>query len=82
MKYPIQIAAIGTGFLPGAALAHPGHLGELAGHSHWLGAAALFGAAAVAGVLAMKRRKKTRNPSSPEEQPETRVEDQKTGAAI
>lgn len=43
----------------GTALAHLGHLGELAGHSHWTGAAALAGAVIAAGILAVKGRKKT-----------------------
>lgn len=41
--------------LPGMAVAHPGHLAELAGHGHWLGAAAL-GAAIALGALAAKGR--------------------------
>lgn len=43
----------------GPASAHLGHLGELAGHSHWTGAAALAGAVIAAGILAVKGRKKT-----------------------
>ena len=42
--------------LPAPAFAHIGHLGEIAGHSHWIG----IGAIAVAGVigaLAAKGRK-------------------------
>ena len=37
-----------------AALAHPGHLVEAAGHNHWLAGAAL-GAAVVIGALATIR---------------------------
>lgn len=40
------------------ATAHVGHIGELAGHSHWVGAAALAGAVALAGLLAIKGKKK------------------------
>ncbi len=36
---------------PGAALAHPGHLADLAGHSHWVAGAAV-GAAILAGLWA------------------------------
>ena len=43
---------------PTSAFAHGGHLGELAGHAHWIGVAALAGAALVAGVVALKDRKK------------------------
>lgn len=42
---------------PGAALAHGGHLGELAGHSHWIGVAALAGAALIGGLVAAKSKK-------------------------
>ncbi len=43
--------------VPTTAFAHGGHLGELAGHSHWLGAAAVAGAALIAGLVALKDRK-------------------------
>ena len=39
-------------FAPAPALAHPGHLGELAGHTHWLALGALVAAAAIAAVVA------------------------------
>lgn len=38
-------------FLPSAALAHPGHLGEAEGHAHYLAAWALIGAIAGASWL-------------------------------
>lgn len=44
--------------LSSSAFAHGGHLGELAGHAHWVGVAALAGAALVAGLVAMKGKKK------------------------
>ncbi|MTI43855.1 hypothetical protein JM93_02297 [Roseibium hamelinense] len=50
---------LGGILVPTAAFAHAGHLGELAGHSHWIGVAALAGAVALAGALALKGRKKT-----------------------
>ncbi len=37
------------------ALAHAGHLGDLAGHSHWVGLAAGLGAAALAALIAKAR---------------------------
>lgn len=55
--------------LPGAALAHPGHVTEVAGHNHWLGAAALGLAIAVAVWAALKSRKK-------DEEPEIAAEDE------
>lgn len=37
--------------VPGAALAHPGHLAEVAGHGHWVAGAAV-GAAIIIGLWA------------------------------
>lgn len=54
----LTFAGLGAVLLPTSAHAHAGHLGELAGHAHWVGAAALAGAALVAGVIALKDRKK------------------------
>lgn len=41
----------------GAAQADPGHLAEVAGHSHWLGAAAIGAAIALGLWAALKGRK-------------------------
>ena len=50
---------IATPFLvPTLAMAHPGHLAEVAGHSHWLAAGALAAAAALALLLAKGRKAK------------------------
>ncbi|GJL89568.1 MAG: hypothetical protein DHS20C03_32770 [Minwuia thermotolerans] len=38
-------------------MAHVGHVGELAGHSHWVGVAAVVGAAAVAAIAAKLRKR-------------------------
>lgn len=35
-----------------ATHAHVGHVGELAGHAHWIGIGALLGAAAIAALAA------------------------------
>ena len=43
---------------PASALAHWGHLGELAGHGHWI-AAGLAAAAAVAGLAIARPRKES-----------------------
>lgn len=43
--------------LPGVALAHLGHFGELAGHSHWIGLAGLGLAAGLAALLPGRKRK-------------------------
>ncbi|MEO4041643.1 DUF6732 family protein [Hoeflea sp. CAU 1731] len=52
---------------PVPAFAHMGHLGEVAGHSHWIGLAAALGAAAIA-ALAHKagKKKKSENESDAE----------------
>ena len=40
-----------------SASAHPGHLAEVAGHGHWLGAAALGAAIALGAWAALKGKK-------------------------
>lgn len=50
----IQTLLTATGLLIAqatAAQAHLGHVAEVAGHSHWIGLAAVAGAAAIAGVI-------------------------------
>ncbi len=42
---------------PQMAMAHLGHVGELAGHSHWLGLGALAAAAAAIALLPKGRKK-------------------------
>lgn len=57
---------------PGVALAHPGHLGELASHDHWVAGAAI-GLAILTGLWgALKGRKTGDNEtdSDTEEAPE------------
>jgi len=46
-------------FAATAAQAHPGHLAEVAGHGHWLGAAAI-GAAIAIGLWSGLRARKDR----------------------
>ena len=54
--------------MPSVAMAHAGHLGELAGHAHWIGLAAI----AAAGVIAaIKLGKKTDTTEEPEDNQET-----------
>ncbi|SET58551.1 DUF6732 family protein [Oceanicella actignis] len=48
------IAAV-LGLAAAPALAHPGHLAEVSGHSHWLAAGAMLAAAALAAWLAKSR---------------------------
>ena len=47
--------------IPQAALAHVGHIGEVAGHSHWIALGAL-GLATVIGALAAKTGKRSEEP--------------------
>ncbi|GGO59225.1 hypothetical protein SAMN05444398_10946 [Roseovarius pacificus] len=54
MKYAGFIAAL---LAAGSAQAHPGHLSEVAGHGHWLGAAALGAAIAIGLWAGLKGRK-------------------------
>ncbi|AXS39123.1 DUF6732 family protein [Breoghania sp. L-A4] len=68
LRILVPVLMLSTAALPGAARAHVGHLGDVAGHSHWVGVAALAGAAAVAGVMALKgRRKRARDEGSQSE---------------
>lgn len=55
MKYMLFVSAVLTA---GPALADPGHLTNVAGHAHWLGAAALGAAIAIALWAGLKGRKK------------------------
>ncbi len=50
---------------PGMALAHPGHVIEVAGHGHWLAAGALAAAAAL-GLWAAKGRRAKEEEVAPE----------------
>ncbi len=74
MSYWTHLTGLLTVFLPSTAFAHGGHLGELAGHSHWIGVAAVAGAALVAGLVALKDRKK----KDAEETPEAEAADDET----
>jgi len=54
MRYATFIAAL---LAACGAQAHPGHLAEVAGHGHWLGAAALGAAIAIGLWAGLKGRK-------------------------
>ena len=49
-----RIVIISACFIPATALAHIGHVGGLAGHDHWVIAAAAAAALATAAVAALK----------------------------
>lgn len=61
MRHAILTAALML--MASGAAAHPGHLAEVAGHGHWLGAAALGAAIAIGLWAGLKGRK-------PQEEPE------------
>jgi len=46
IRFAVFIAVLAT-----PAHAHLGHLGEVAGHGHWIGLGAIAGAAILAGLL-------------------------------
>ncbi|MEM5474179.1 DUF6732 family protein [Hoeflea sp. AS60] len=50
----LVLSFVGSVFFTHAALAHGGHVGDLAGHSHWVGWAAAAAAGAIA-AWAIKR---------------------------
>lgn len=78
MSHRTLLTGLLTVFLPSTAFAHGGHLGELAGHSHWIGVAAVAGAALVAGLVALKDRKKKDAEDTPEADP---ADDETAGEA-
>ncbi len=58
----LVLSVLGSVFFTHAALAHGGHVGDLAGHSHWVG----WAAAAAAGAItawAIKRGSKSKSPA-------------------
>ncbi len=57
MTTRIALSGLLTILTPSVALAHVGHVGELAGHTHWVGVAALAGSALIAGIAAWAGRK-------------------------
>ncbi|MCY6381384.1 DUF6732 family protein [Hoeflea prorocentri] len=66
-------------FLPSSAYAHMGHVGEVAGHSHWVGIAAVLGAAALAVLVAKAAKRKQR--ADDETKAEEETEEQTEGGA-
>ena len=57
--------------LPETASAHWGHLGELAGHGHWVAVGAGFSAAVLAALLGKKKLKEESDETDAEGEPET-----------
>ena len=65
MRFAVFVAAI---MAAGAAEAHPGHLAEVAGHGHWLGAAAIGAAIAIGLWAGLKGRKAKEDPEAGDEE--------------
>lgn len=62
--------------LTGPAIAHPGHLAEVAGHGHWLGAAAIGAAIAIGLYAGLRGRKAKAEDASDDEAAEDNSESQ------
>ena len=69
MRFSIFLAGI---FASGGAPAHVGHLGDLAGHDHWVAAGAIGAAIAVAGwnILKGKKDKEAEPEAASDEEPQ------------
>jgi len=68
MRLHLKLALCLT-LCPGAALAHVGHLGEYAGHDHWVAGAAI-GVAVALSLWATWKGKRDDDENSPEEETE------------
>lgn len=68
------LSATALPLLPSVAHAHFGHFGDIAGHTHWAGAAAVGAAALVAGIVAIKDRKKKDTDEDPKADVEEKAE--------
>ncbi|MBU2992584.1 hypothetical protein Q4555_08255 [Octadecabacter sp. 1_MG-2023] len=65
--------ALFISFAASPALAHIGHIGEVAGHGHWI---ALGGIAIAAGIAALGARKKSDKAQAEEDAPEDDIEEE------
>ena len=59
-----------------SAHAHLGHLGELAGHSHWIGVGAVATAAAIAALVLRPRKEKPAEEAEVDEDSELESEEE------
>ncbi|MCC2111668.1 MAG: hypothetical protein KDJ16_06515 [Hyphomicrobiales bacterium] len=76
---PVTTAVAASVAVTAPAEAHIGHLGEVAGHGHWVAVAAAAAAAAIAAALALKARK--RDTDSEEDTVEADADDAETAAS-
>ncbi|MEM7463674.1 MAG: DUF6732 family protein [Pseudomonadota bacterium] len=60
----------------GTAHAHLGHLGEVAGHSHWIGIGAVAAAAAIGVLVARPRKDKPAEEAATDEDPEVEPDEE------
>jgi hypothetical protein len=74
MRLAILIATLTAG----PALAHPGHLAEVAGHGHWIAGAAI-GLAVLVGLWS-KARERGAGADAPEEEAEDEAEPEEARA--
>ncbi len=71
------LAAIAALFsMHASAHAHLGHLGELAGHSHWIGVGAVAAAAAIAVLVARPRKEGSTEEAEISDDPEIETEEE------
>ena len=61
--------------IPAPALAHLGHLGDIAGHDHWVAGAAIGAAVAIGVWGAWKGRKPEPVATAPDQTPDTARDD-------
>lgn len=74
-RFLFSIAMGASATLP--AHAHWGHVGDLAGHAHWLGVGAAVAAGAIAIAVAKGRRKQDPKPGEADEARDEEVSDGK-----
>ena len=78
MRYPLAILSFLFAGLP--ALAHPGHLGELAGHGHWTALGAVVAAAALAALLAKLKADASKEDEADSDESEEETQPEPAGA--
>lgn len=76
MKAATGLAVLFASFAATPASAHFGHVGEVAGHSHWIGLAAAGAAAAIAVAVSTLGKKKDAERKQDEAQAEDAAGDE------
>ena len=70
------VIAIGAALAASPAQAHWGHLGELAGHGHWAGLAAVLAGGAIAAWLIKDHKQTDNETENADTEAETEVPDE------